>query len=249
MQKRKNTATLILSVVLAVVLKKSMAFTVSCGNGAPDEDVNDVPNDNVNDATAENGDDALSGSTTEAPDAPEDSVNNAPGNNVNGIPAENGDALSDGTTDAPTENINGEAGEGFAPDFSVELLTGETFTLSEQRGKVVLINFWATWCGPCVAKMPRTQELFEQYQDDVVFIGVNAGEDRNVVNDFISAGGYTFNIGLDSDMHIIQHIYPAVGIPYTVIINADGTIADDFLGGGDQIGAEIENAIIEAING
>ena len=58
-----------------------------------------------------------------------------------------------------------------APDFEVVLTNGETFRLSEQRGKIVLINIWATWCGPCVAEMPEIEQLSKDYADDLVVIG------------------------------------------------------------------------------
>ena len=132
-----------------------------------------------------------------------------------------------------------------APDFSLQLLTGETFTLSEHRGTAVVLDFWATWCGPCVAKMPTIQALSEQFGDSVIFLGINVGESQNRVQEFINERGFTFPIGLDVSSYIHRNLYPALGIPYMVIINGDGIITATFLGGGDM--DVYENAIFEAL--
>lgn len=137
--------------------------------------------------------------------------------------------------------------ENMAPDFTVPLLTGETFTLSEHRGTVVVLSFWATWCGPCVAKMPTTQALWEQHGGDVIFVGMNLGEDQSRVQDFIDERGFTFPIALDENADIHRTLYPAAGIPYTVVIGKDGTIIGDFLGGGTASIEGIEAAIAEAL--
>ena len=137
--------------------------------------------------------------------------------------------------------------EDIAPDFSVQLLTGETFTLSEHRGTVVALDFWATWCGPCVQKMPTVQALSEQFEDSVIFVGMNVGERQDRVQDFIAERGFTFPIGLDVNGDIHRNLYPSPGIPYMVIINGDGVITDTFLGGGASMHEQIEAAILAAL--
>ena len=134
-----------------------------------------------------------------------------------------------------------------APDFSVQLLTGETFTLSEHRGTVVVLDFWATWCGPCVAKMPTVQALSEQFEDYVIFVGMNVGEDPQRVRDFIAERGFTYPIGLDENGDIHRNLYPSAGIPYMVIINGDGVIISTFLGSARDMHQLIEDAIMEAL--
>ena len=134
-----------------------------------------------------------------------------------------------------------------APDFSVQLLTGETFTLSEHRGTVVVLYFWATWCGPCVATMPFLQALSDQHKEHVLFVGMNIGESPRRVTDFIDERGFTFPIGLDEGGDIHRNLYPSVGIPYMVIVDGDGVIARIFLGGGDRMQSLIEDAIIEVL--
>ena len=116
-----------------------------------------------------------------------------------------------------------------APDFSVELLNGDTVKLSDYRGKAVFLNFWATWCGPCVNEMPEIQQLSEAFPDDLVVLAVNCSEMKYRVEDFINQNSYTFNIGLDEDGDI-QKLYPTNGIPYTVVVDPEGIITELHLG-------------------
>jgi len=139
-----------------------------------------------------------------------------------------------------------QAGD-MAPDFSVQLLTGETFTLSEHRGTVVVLDFWATWCGPCVEKMPTIQALSERFENDVVFVGMNIGEQPQRVQDFITERGFAYPIGLDESSDIHRNLYPSPGVPYMVIINGDGMITATFLGGGEGLDEIYEKAILEAL--
>jgi len=134
-----------------------------------------------------------------------------------------------------------------APDFSVQLLTGETFTLSEQIGTVVVLDFWATWCGPCVAKMPIMQALSEQFGESVTFVGVNVGEPQSRVQAFIDERGFTFPVGVDERGYIHRYLYPSPGIPYMVVINRQGLITATFLGGGQDMKALYEAAILDAL--
>lgn len=118
-----------------------------------------------------------------------------------------------------------------AMDFSAQTNAGDTFTLSEQAGTVVLINFWATWCGPCVEEMPALQDLYEEYgdSDNVRIILVNAGESSQTVHRFLSQNGYTMPCIYDTD-NTVNDQYGVMGIPYTVIFNKDGTVAETFEG-------------------
>ena len=118
-----------------------------------------------------------------------------------------------------------------AMDFSAQTNAGDTFTLSEQAGTVVLINFWATWCGPCVEEMPALQDLYEEYgdSDNVRIILINAGESSQTVHRFLSQNGYTMPCIYDTD-NTVNDQYGVMGIPYTVIFNKDGTVAETFEG-------------------
>lgn len=115
------------------------------------------------------------------------------------------------------------------PDFSGKLLNGETFKLSDYEGKVMLINFWATWCGPCVGEMPAFPRLVEKYGDDLILVAVNVAQDAETVQAFADENGYDFNIVLDPD-YSISDLYPTDGIPYTVIVDREGNISEIHLG-------------------
>lgn len=117
-------------------------------------------------------------------------------------------------------------------DFTAELVGGDSFTLSDHKGKVILLNFWATWCGPCVGEMPAFTRLTEQYGEDLVLLAVNSGENKKVVTQFLLDNGYTFPVALDTD-YAVSSVYPSDGIPYTVIFDIDGTVAHIQVGAGD----------------
>lgn len=116
-------------------------------------------------------------------------------------------------------------------DFTAELINGDSFTLSDHKGKVILLNFWATWCGPCVGEMPAFTALKEQYGDDLVLLAVNSGEEKSIVTKFLLNNGYTFPVALDPD-YAVSSIYPSDGIPYTVIFDTEGNVAHIQVGAG-----------------
>lgn len=118
-----------------------------------------------------------------------------------------------------------------APDFTAELVGGESFTLSKQSGKVAVINIWATWCKPCVGEMPAFQMLLDEYGDDIAICAVNSCEDKEVVDSFVTENKYTFPVAYDPEGEICKK-FPCDGIPYTVIVGANGKISSIFLGAG-----------------
>lgn len=115
-----------------------------------------------------------------------------------------------------------QAGE-VAPDFRFTLPDGTTTKLNELRGKKVLINFWATWCGPCQEEMPDLQQAHEQAGDDLVIIGVNKAEDAAAVASFVKDVPVTFPLVLDPDSDIAYR-YGARNLPMSFFVNTDGTI-------------------------
>ena len=135
-----------------------------------------------------------------------------------------------------------------APDFTAEIADGDTFILSEQHDKVVLLNFWATWCGPCVGEMPAFEKLYKEYGQEIAILAVDCEEDKEVVNQFISDNGYSFPIAYDLEGKISEK-YPSDGIPYTLVIGKDGTIKNIYLGasGADEQYREYKSAIDAAL--
>lgn len=136
-----------------------------------------------------------------------------------------------------------------APDFTAQLADGSSFSLSEQKGKVVLLNFWATWCGPCVEEMPAFEKLYGEYGEKVSVLAVNCMEDKDTVKQFISDNSYTFPIAYDVEGDVVMR-YPSDGIPYTLVIDGEGVIQNIYVGaaGADAQYQEYKSAI-EAVLG
>ncbi len=140
-------------------------------------------------------------------------------------------------SDEPEEYYYGdytELSEGDrAPWFAADLVDGGKFEMADLKGKVVLVNFWATWCGPCVREMPAFEWLYAEYStDDVAIVAVNCMDDKNTVDSFVSENGYTFPVAYDIDGSI-EDQYPTDGIPYTVVVGKDGYIKNIYIGAYD----------------
>jgi thiol-disulfide isomerase/thioredoxin len=111
-----------------------------------------------------------------------------------------------------------------APDFALQGLDGHTYRLSELRGRAVLINFWATWCGPCRTEMPAIEEVSRRYGGNrLVVLAVNVEEDADRVAPFVQQLGLSFPILLDRDGAVSRR-YRVTGLPTTYLIRPDGTI-------------------------
>lgn len=118
-----------------------------------------------------------------------------------------------------------------AYDFALLDREGNEISLSSLKGKVVFVNFWASWCPPCVHEMPYIQAIYDQYQKkDVVILAVNVlatekGKDAAAVHQFLSEKGYTFPVLYDVDGSVTVK-YRVSAFPTTYIIDKDGYIAD-----------------------
>jgi cytochrome c biogenesis protein CcmG/thiol:disulfide interchange protein DsbE len=125
--------------------------------------------------------------------------------------------------------------EGFlAPDFTLDTLDGNKITLSELRGKVVVVNFWATWCLPCRVETPALEKSYEQYKDSgVVVLGVNLTNQDVVseVESFVQEFALTYPILLDHDGSISNRLYQIRGLPTTFFVNREGIIRTVLVGG------------------
>lgn len=131
------------------------------------------------------------------------------------------------------EKVGLEQGN-LAPDFTLYNMQGEQVTLSELRGKRVVLNFWATWCPPCEAEMPHMQKYYDQYRDEdnVEIVGVNltyAKEKVERVEQFLTSYGITFPIVLAPD-DSVPNQYQVITIPSTFMIDAEGKIQKKIVG-------------------
>lgn len=120
---------------------------------------------------------------------------------------------------------NAEPAKEAAPDFTVYDIDGNAYKLSDFRGKPVILNFWATWCGYCQVEMPDFEEKFKQYGEDIHFIMLNvtdgAQETVETASSFIAEQGYTFPVYYDTDMAATS-AYNTSGLPVTYFIDAEG---------------------------
>jgi peroxiredoxin len=111
-----------------------------------------------------------------------------------------------------------------APDFTLPSLGGPNLRLQEQRGRVVMVNFWATWCGPCRVEMPHLARLYEKYRGSgFVVLAVNIDEDPRKAADLATKLGLRFPVLLDTEKKV-SRMYDLSTMPSTVLIDRDGRV-------------------------
>ncbi len=109
-----------------------------------------------------------------------------------------------------------------APDFTLRNLEGESVSLADYKGKIVILNFWATWCGPCRKEMPDLEKYYREYNQDVVVLAVNT-DSNNDVKGFADGLQLTFPIVLDEKSEILKQ-YEIISYPTTYFIDKKGVI-------------------------
>lgn len=125
------------------------------------------------------------------------------------------------------------------PNFELTTFDNEVINLSELKGKKVILNFWASWCGPCKAEMPHMQNYYENYAEDdnveIIAVNMSTQERRGMdgVEEFIDSYGLTFPIPLDEEGKVIVD-YGIVTIPTTYLIGTDGTLVQKIIGPMDE---------------
>lgn len=121
-----------------------------------------------------------------------------------------------------------------APDFSFETLEGKKHRLSEFKGKVVVLNFWASWCAPCVIEFPQMAALAKATKGKTVFLFLSQDDTDEAMERFVKKYGKDLSdnvyIARDSDKSIAQGLYQTYKLPETYIIAPDGRIADKIIG-------------------
>jgi peroxiredoxin len=116
------------------------------------------------------------------------------------------------------------ASSALAPDFTLKSLDGRNLRLREQRGQVVMVNFWATWCGPCRIEMPHLNRLYDRYRDaGFLLLGVNVDEDPRKAMELAGKLKLDFPVLSDADK-AVSRLYDLSAMPSTVIIDRDGRV-------------------------
>lgn len=148
-------------------------------------------------------------------------------------------------TDANAADTNTDNEKVVAPDFTMTDKDGNEVKFSNFAGKPIVLNFWASWCGPCQMEMPDFEEMYKQYGEEVQFVMVNmtdgSQETVDSATQFITEKGYTFPVYYDTKMEGAYY-YSVYSLPMTYFIDADGNVAASSRGmiSGDNLQKGIE---------
>ena len=156
--------------------------------------------------------------------------------------------LMSGVTDA---GVLGKVENEQAPGIKLVDLSDDMHDLANYRGKVVFVNFWATWCPPCLKELPSMQALWDQFKDkDFVMLAVNVGEEHDTVIRFLGsfAVELDFPLLLDSNMSVVRS-WPVVGLPTTFIVDKSGRLAYKAMGERDWAGDDVVKIVEELLEG
>lgn len=109
-------------------------------------------------------------------------------------------------------------------DFTLESLDGTKVALSDYRGNVVVLNFWASWCAPCRAEIPDLEAAYQAYKDEgLVILGINVEESRQKIDPFVIEFGITYPVLLDEQGQVMNE-YRALGLPMSLVLDQEGMI-------------------------
>ncbi len=144
----------------------------------------------------------------------------------------------DRSTDPSQSTTSSQSGTDYqtnpipAPDLTLETMNGRTLNLAEQQGKVILVNFWATWCGPCRREIPDLIELYSDLRSEgLVIVGIAVDQEgAEVVKPFVEEREINYPIVLDPDQSTESHFEAMYGLPTTYVVNPDGKIVRRVLG-------------------
>jgi peroxiredoxin len=152
--------------------------------------------------------------------------------------------LAPSATSAPTQGT--QVGN-LAPDFQFNSLEGQAISLSDLRGKPVLINFWATRCPPCVSEMPYLQEIYNEWSEtELMLLVINIGESASKVKEFLQGHNLSLPVLLDAQQ-LIANKYEIAAIPTTFFVDKDGIIQEKVIGAFPNK-AEIEKRLSKIID-
>ena len=140
----------------------------------------------------------------------------------------------------------GPVRSGKPPDFTITTFNGQTYTLSDFEGQIVVINFWASWCDPCKAEAEDLEMLWRDYKDqDVLLLGIDYADTEKEALDYLSTWNITYPNGPDVGTTISQS-YRIRGVPETYIVAQNGLLAKSFIG---PVNNENIEVVLEALLG
>lgn len=131
-----------------------------------------------------------------------------------------------------------------APDFTLKTIDGKDFSLSTLKGKTVLINFWATWCSPCVDELPSMNKLYLKYKQngfEVVAVGLDSSPAK--VKKFVAKNPLDFIVLLDPDKRVAKKLYKVIAQPTSYLINSEGKVIRRYFGEVDWSDISVQKEI------
>ncbi|TAN41112.1 MAG: TlpA family protein disulfide reductase [Nitrospirae bacterium] len=130
--------------------------------------------------------------------------------------------------------LSAEPHSDIAPDFQLTDLSGKVHTLSDYRGKVVILNFWASWCPECITEMPSLNALYEkQKKNSLVVLGITSDRRSEPVAEVLKKTPVSYPVLMDSKGAVFIRKYTVIGLPMTFIIDKNGLIVEKIIGGTD----------------
>ena len=236
---------------ILLILATLCLFLVSCnGNNDTDTDkITDTSSDVITDTSSDTESDVDTNSevVTDTDTGADTEIDTSIDTSTDTNTDINIDTSTDTETDTDTDTDTDDTDKVYAPNIRLLDYNGNQVSLNDFRGKVIVLNFWASWCPPCKAEMPDFETAYQKYGSDVVFVMVSHlawGSDTiESAKSFYDQSGYTFPIYFDYQFEG-YYAYDLQSIPRTVIINSDFTVSAYYTG---MISEQIlENAINSA---
>ncbi len=137
-----------------------------------------------------------------------------------------------------------------APSFELPSLKGGKVKLADYQGKVVFINFWATWCGTCKVEMPSMEKLYQRFKEHgFEMLTISVDKDQSLIEPFMNKYGLTFPVLLDPESKVAKRSYKTTGVPETFVVDRNGLIVHKAIGPRDWATDETMEAFAQLILG
>ncbi|MDD3519856.1 MAG: TlpA disulfide reductase family protein [Actinomycetota bacterium] len=149
------------------------------------------------------------------------------------------------STTRQEEDADANETKDYENDFTLNNLSGEKISLSDFSEKIVVLNFWATWCPPCKAEIPDFVDLYDKYKDQgIAFLGISLDDDLNALKQFVFDNNINYPIVIDNQVANVSGKWGISAIPTTFFIDIDGKILDKWIG---QIPKEELDSVLKGL--